>query len=158
LSSQRLRCTSGRFAREVGYQPRASAITLGRGLQDKGRGCDKGSIIGSQGVPGRSKVPSVAPGFNKLRVPPRLSRQRSTLHVDVKSPCRTRVFPFSIGDYRHWLRAWLSEQSTETRSGEVRAVRKGQRSASFVESVESGSAWRELAGRLSWAASVPIAY
>ena len=35
----------------------------------------------------------------------------------------------------------LSQQSTETRSGAVRAARTGQRSASSLESVESGSAW-----------------
>ncbi len=54
---------------------------LDRGQVDRGRECDKGSITGSQGVPGRSEQPSVATGFNELRVSAWLSRQMSGAKV-----------------------------------------------------------------------------
>jgi hypothetical protein len=40
------------------------------------------AIIGSPGVQDRTRLPSFALGFNKLRVLAFLSRQMSTFHVD----------------------------------------------------------------------------
>ena len=79
--------------------------------------------------------------------------RRPYLLDEIPFPKRPRKLPTVLSPEDR-----LSQQSTETRSGAVRAARTGQRSASSLESVESGSAWREVAGRLSWAASVPIAY
>ena len=52
---------------------------LGRGLGDRGRGCDKGAIRVAIRTSGRQKEPSVTPDFNKLRVSGLLARQRCSL-------------------------------------------------------------------------------